>query len=87
MGPYVSFLASESSTNTYVQIAIPKVIETLDEYYLSKEDWDAIVELGVGDHSEDRWLRQSALPAKLRSPRSMRFPLTSVVESDEAFQV
>jgi replication factor C subunit 1 len=25
----------------------------MDEYYLSKEDWDAIVELGVGDHKDD----------------------------------
>lgn len=24
----------------------------MDEYYLSKEDWDTIVELGVGDHKD-----------------------------------
>lgn len=27
---------------------VDEVIETLDEYYLNKEDWDALVELGVG---------------------------------------
>ncbi|KAF5363955.1 hypothetical protein D9756_001043 [Leucocoprinus leucothites] len=32
--------------------AVDEVIERMDEYYLSKEDWDTIVELGVGDHKE-----------------------------------
>ncbi|KDQ28549.1 hypothetical protein PLEOSDRAFT_1023645, partial [Pleurotus ostreatus PC15] len=27
--------------------AVDKVIERMDEYYLSKEDWDTVVELGV----------------------------------------
>jgi replication factor C subunit 1 len=25
----------------------------MDEYFLSKEDWDTIVELGVGDYKDD----------------------------------
>ncbi|GAA5908148.1 hypothetical protein JCM5296_000516 [Sporobolomyces johnsonii] len=29
--------------------AIPQVIELMDDYYLTKEDWDAIVELGIGE--------------------------------------
>ncbi|KAH8822603.1 replication factor RFC1 C terminal domain-containing protein [Flagelloscypha sp. PMI_526] len=31
---------------------IPAVIDTMDEYYLSKDDWDTIIELGVGDMNE-----------------------------------
>ncbi|KAG0047119.1 hypothetical protein BGZ83_007755 [Gryganskiella cystojenkinii] len=30
------------------QEAIPEVIELMDSYYLSKEDWDTILELGIG---------------------------------------
>ncbi|CEQ40704.1 SPOSA6832_02363 [Sporobolomyces salmonicolor] len=29
--------------------AIPQVMELMDDYYLTKEDWDAIVELGIGE--------------------------------------
>ncbi|GAA6026332.1 hypothetical protein JCM10207_008062, partial [Rhodosporidiobolus poonsookiae] len=32
--------------------AIPEVMQLMDDYYLSKEDWDAIVELGVGEEFE-----------------------------------
>lgn len=28
---------------------VEDVIETLDQYYLSKEEWDAIVEMGIGE--------------------------------------
>jgi replication factor C subunit 1 len=30
----------------------------MDEYYLSKDDWDAIVELGVGDRKDDVVLKK-----------------------------
>lgn len=29
--------------------AVPEIIELMDEYFLTKDDWDAIMELGVGD--------------------------------------
>jgi replication factor C subunit 1 len=29
--------------------AVPEIIELMDEYFLTKDDWDAILELGVGD--------------------------------------
>ncbi|GAA5992920.1 hypothetical protein JCM5350_007801, partial [Sporobolomyces pararoseus] len=29
--------------------AVQEVIDLMDEYYLTKEDWDAIVELGIGE--------------------------------------
>jgi len=28
--------------------AVPEIIELMDSYYLTKEDWDAVLELGVG---------------------------------------
>jgi len=30
----------------------------MDEYYLSKEDWDTIVELGVDDRKDDVILKK-----------------------------
>ena len=35
------------------QEGVEDVIERMDEYYLSKEEWDTIVELGVDDRKED----------------------------------
>ncbi|KAI0352482.1 DNA replication factor C, large subunit [Trametes cingulata] len=32
--------------------AVDDVIEVMDEYFLTREDWDTIVELGVGDRSD-----------------------------------
>ncbi|CDO76341.1 hypothetical protein BN946_scf185011.g5 [Trametes cinnabarina] len=32
--------------------AVDDVIEFMDEYFLTREDWDTIVELGVGDRSD-----------------------------------
>lgn len=34
------------------QDAIDDVIALMDDYYLTKEDWEAIVELGVGEGYE-----------------------------------
>ena len=34
------------------QSTIGDVIEQMDQYFLSREDWDSIVELGVGDRRE-----------------------------------
>ncbi|KDE09469.1 hypothetical protein MVLG_00371 [Microbotryum lychnidis-dioicae p1A1 Lamole] len=44
--------------------AVPSVIETLDDYYLTKEDWDSIVELGVGDHASEPLLKKIPAAAK-----------------------
>ncbi|KAJ8597848.1 RFC1-domain-containing protein, partial [Rhizopogon salebrosus TDB-379] len=33
--------------------AVDEVIERMDEYYLSREDWDTVVELGVDTHKDD----------------------------------
>jgi len=34
------------------QSAVDQVIERMDDYYLSKEDWDTILELGVDDKKD-----------------------------------
>ena len=34
--------------------AVPDVIEVMDQYYLTKDDFDAILELGVGDADQDK---------------------------------
>ncbi|THU99376.1 purine nucleotide binding protein [Dendrothele bispora CBS 962.96] len=38
--------------------AIADVIQTMDEYYLSREDWDTIVELGVDSRKDDLILKK-----------------------------
>lgn len=42
----------------FLQSAVDKVIERMDEYFLSKEEWDTIVELGVGDKKDDLILKK-----------------------------
>lgn len=34
--------------------AVPSIIELMDSYYLTKEDWDALLELGVGPMDQDK---------------------------------
>lgn len=41
-----------------------EVIEHMDSYYLSKEEWDTIVELGVGAQSDDQVLKKIPTQAK-----------------------
>ncbi|KAJ7047940.1 replication factor RFC1 C terminal domain-containing protein [Mycena alexandri] len=44
--------------------AVEEVIERMDEYYLTKEDWDAIVELGVDDKKDDFVLKKISTATK-----------------------
>ncbi|KAF9267822.1 DNA replication factor C, large subunit [Marasmius fiardii PR-910] len=46
------------------QDAIPGIIEHMDEYFLSREDWDTIVELGVGDKKDESVLKKIPGPVK-----------------------
>jgi replication factor C subunit 1 len=43
---------------------VDDVISVMDEYYLSKEDWDAIVELGVDDHKDEHVLKKITTTTK-----------------------
>lgn len=44
--------------NTTWQNTVDEVIEQMDQYFLSKEDWDTLVELGVGDNKDDVVLKK-----------------------------
>ncbi|KIY69753.1 DNA replication factor C, large subunit [Cylindrobasidium torrendii FP15055 ss-10] len=45
--------------------AVEDVIGVMDQYYLGREDWDSIVELGVGLHKDDIVLK--GIPANVKS--------------------
>ncbi|KAI3641602.1 hypothetical protein MIR68_000353 [Amoeboaphelidium protococcarum] len=45
--------------------AIQDVITQLDEYYLSKEDWEAMLELSLGDYQQDRVMKK--IPTSVKS--------------------
>ncbi|KZT38716.1 DNA replication factor C, large subunit [Sistotremastrum suecicum HHB10207 ss-3] len=44
--------------------AVDEVIESMDEYFLSREDWDSLVELGVGDHKDETVLKKISTATK-----------------------
>ena len=44
--------------NVFFQDAIPDVIEVMDAYYLSKEEWDYVVELGLGERQDETVLKK-----------------------------
>ncbi len=46
------------------QAAVDEVIQRMDEYYLSKEDWDTVVELGVDQNKDDLVLKKIPSAAK-----------------------
>lgn len=41
-----------------------EVVERMDEYFLSKEDWDTIVELGVGQNKDELVLKKISTAVK-----------------------
>ncbi|KIK76426.1 hypothetical protein PAXRUDRAFT_835365 [Paxillus rubicundulus Ve08.2h10] len=45
-------------------LAVDQVIERMDEYYLSREDWDTIVELGVDQNKDDTVLKKISAATK-----------------------
>lgn len=52
------------SLTSPLQSAVPEVIELMDNYYLSKEDWDTIVELGVDEKKDDLVLKKITAATK-----------------------
>lgn len=36
----------------------------MDEYFLSKDEWDTLVELGVGDHKDEGVLKKISTATK-----------------------
>ncbi|KIK67053.1 hypothetical protein GYMLUDRAFT_37086 [Collybiopsis luxurians FD-317 M1] len=51
--------------------AVDSIIERMDEYYLSREDWDTIVELGVGDRKDDLILKK--IPASTKTAFTRKY--------------
>lgn len=47
-----------------MQGAIDEVIDKMDDYFLNREDWDTIVELGVDEHRDDTVLRKISAATK-----------------------
>jgi len=43
--------------------SVPDVIELMDSYFLTKDDWDAILELGVGPMDMEKVKIESAAKA------------------------
>ena len=46
------------------QSAIEDVIKDMDDYYISREDWDTIVELGLGEQKDEVVLKKIATATK-----------------------
>ncbi|RDX48557.1 DNA replication factor C, large subunit [Lentinus brumalis] len=44
--------------------AVDDTIEFMDEYFLTREDWDTIVELGVGDNNDTQVLKKISTATK-----------------------
>ncbi|KAF9071137.1 replication factor RFC1 C terminal domain-containing protein [Rhodocollybia butyracea] len=51
--------------------AVDKIIERMDEYFLSKEEWDTIVELGVGDKKDELILKK--IPAATKTAFTKKY--------------
>ncbi|KAJ7123060.1 replication factor RFC1 C terminal domain-containing protein [Mycena epipterygia] len=65
--------------------AVEEVIEKMDEYYLAKEDWDTIVELGVDDKKDDLVLKKISTATKTtltRKYNSSEHPIPFYKASD-----
>jgi len=64
------------------QSAVDDVIDTMDNYYLSKEDWDTIVELGVDEKKDDIVLKKVSTATKTALTRKfvphLQFPIMRV---------
>ncbi|KAH8115675.1 DNA replication factor C, large subunit [Phellopilus nigrolimitatus] len=49
--------------------AVEEVIETMDDYYLSKEDWNTIIELGLDQNKDDVVLKKISTATKTHLTR------------------
>ncbi|CAE6420324.1 Replication factor C subunit 1 Short=Replication factor C1 [Rhizoctonia solani AG-1 IB] len=43
---------------------VPSVIEIMDEYYLSKDEWDAMLELGIGSNRSEEFASKISTATK-----------------------
>lgn len=52
-----------------MQSAVDEVIETMDDYYLTKEEWDTIVELGLDQNKDEAVLKKISTATKTNLTR------------------
>ncbi|KAK4057026.1 DNA replication factor C complex subunit Rfc1 [Microbotryomycetes sp. JL221] len=52
--------------------AVPEVIELMDQYYLTREDWESIIELGVGPGYEHEQVMKS-IPTQTKSTFTRKY--------------
>ena len=55
---------TNSAVPDRAQSAVDEIIEYMDGYYLSREDWDTIVELGVDEKRDDSVLKKISAATK-----------------------
>ncbi|KAF9906209.1 hypothetical protein BX616_000784 [Lobosporangium transversale] len=51
--------------------AIPELIELMDSYYLSKEDWEAVLELGIGRNDGKKVM--DSIPSAVKSAFTRKY--------------
>lgn len=68
-GTLSSIKSCSSELTSTIQSAVEEVIERMDAYYLSKEDWDTVVELGVDDKKDDLVLKKISSATKTNLTR------------------
>lgn len=62
--------------------AVPEVIDLMDEYFLTKDDWDAILELGVGPNEQEKVkIESSAKAAFTRKYNAAAHPMPFIKAS------
>lgn len=72
---------------TGAQSAVDDVIGRMDEYYLSKDDWDAVVELGVGDQKDEVVMKKITPATKSALTRKWVFLLFVLVWKASVFSI
>jgi replication factor C subunit 1 len=61
---FLAFFPRNASSLSHSQSAVDQVINRMDEYYLSKEDWDTVVELGVDQNKDELILKKISTATK-----------------------
>jgi len=65
-----------------LQSAVAEVMEVMDDYYISKEDWDTIIELGVDEKKDDTVLKKISTATKTAlTKKCVTFMCTSFVSN------
>lgn len=59
------------------QSAVDAIMERMDEYFISREDWDTIVELGVDQNKDDIVLKK--IPTATKSAFTRKYVTNNVV--------